>query len=265
MKKKYKFGEIMLILREEYKDCKHILDQLKECISLENTDDTFFFRGFLGSYSDLKELDMPKIVLIVEKRYLDILKKIQYLKYKWYNQYLYRALFDVVKGENGLYNFVYDDMLTPVDNKKYIPKIEILDQDKFSNLVDELFSSDLMKLEPGDFHVNYDSITLDFDDVFIKTKLGDGTLISWNGIDDTFEYSVTRHHCPFLLEEILSLEIPAEEISPSWLQLLQKHENDFDSDLLFDVDINVQRKKGVLQFSDIENNKIIKLKKSIIK
>ena len=31
MKKYYKFGEIILALREEYKECKGILDELKSC------------------------------------------------------------------------------------------------------------------------------------------------------------------------------------------------------------------------------------------
>lgn len=264
MKKKYKFGEMMLVLREEYKDCKRILNQLDKYISLENNNDTFHFSGALGSNVESTEEEMHRIVLTVEKKHLEILEKFQYLKYNWYNQYLYKAHFDVVKGDNGLYSFVYDNILTPVDHKKYVPEVEILDQDNFSNLIDELFLSDLMQLERGRFNINHDSIYLDFDHGFINTALGDNSFISWNGIDDTFRYSVTRHQCPFLLEEILSLEIPAEEISSSWIQLLQKHENDFDSNLIFDVDTNVQSKKGILQISDIENNKVVRLTKKLL-
>ena len=193
-----------------------------------------------------------------------ILKKIQYLKYNWYEQFLYSAFFLIEKKENGLYGLKYKDVLTPVDGRKYIPEVEIIDQTKFSQLIDKLLSSDLMQLEEGYFSNNHDNISLNFDYAYISTPLGDDSFISWNGINDSFKYSITRHNCPFLIEEILSLEIPSDKISGDWLKLLEKHESIVEKGILFDVDTNAQSKKGILHVSDIkthDNKSVVKLLK----
>lgn len=264
MKKKYKFGEILLILREEYKECKHILEEMNKCVSVDTSVDKYYFSGVLAHECNSEVKHENKIRLYVEKRYSEILKKIQYLKYDWYNQYLYSAYYNVVKKENDSCDLIYDEILTPVDGRKYIPKVEIIDEDKFSLLVDELLETDLMQLKAGYFKVNHDTISLGFDTAYISTPLGDDSTIYWNGINDELQYSVTRHQSPYLLEEILSLEISAEEIAPSWLELLNKHEDHHD--LAFDVDINVQSNKGILQITDTDHKDIVMLaKKPIIK
>lgn len=260
MKKKYKFGEMLLILREEYKDCKRILNQLRKYVSVEGDNNLICFRGSLKMDSESSKDEFTRIFLMVEKRYLDLLKKYQYLKYDWYGRYLYRASFNIEKGDNGIYKLSYDDILTPVDGKKYIPKVEILDQNKFSALIDKLFESDLMRLKYGNFSVNLDNIQLDFDCGSIDSF---GSSISWYGVDDTFRYSMPNNKNLSLLEEMLEFEIYAEDISPSWLELLQKHENDFDSNLTFGLDTGIKSKKGILKISDIKDNKVIKLTKKI--
>lgn len=253
MKKYYKFGEMLLVLRAEYNSLKNILNQLNHCISIEDESAHFHFSGLL-----LDEDYNREIRLIVEKKYLEILKEIRYRLYGLYGQFLYRAYFVAEKQPNGLYGLNYDSLV-----KKYNPKVEIIDQNKFSELIDELLSSDLMQLKGEYCRNNHDSILLNFEWALIKTLLGDKSSISWDGIHDTFEYSITRHNCPMLIGEILSLEMPADKISPDWLKLLEKHENDFDEDLLFRVDVDVQSKHGVLQISDIENNKIVKMIKKV--
>lgn len=265
MKKYYKCGEILLALREEYRECKHLLDELNKYINVGSDINSFHFTGLLSDDERTKNFEDRRIRLFVEKRYLDVLKKIQHLKYNWYCQYLYSAFFNVEREENGLYGLKYDDVFTSVDGRKYIPEVQIVEQEKFSELIDELFSSDLMQLKKGYFRNNHDSISLDFDSAYINTTLGDESFIGWNGIDDSFNYSITRHNSPALIEEIFSLEIPADKISPDWLKLLEKHENIFDKELLFDVDINVQSRKGVLQVSDIERKSHINLVKLLKK
>lgn len=261
MKKYYKYGEMILALREEYKECKHLLDELNKCINIKSDNSNFYFTVLLSDDDKVQDLSDRKILLFVEKRYLDVLKKIQYLKYNWYVQFLYSAFFIAEKKDNGLYGLEYKDILTPVDGKKYIPKVEIIDQDKFSELVDELLLTDLMQLKQGYFSNNHNNISLNFDDAYISTLLGDKSFITWNGIHDNFKYLITRHNSPALIEEILSLEMPADKISQDWLRLLEKHENDFDGEVLFDVDINAQSRKGILEISDIKNNRVVKLLK----
>ncbi len=268
MKKYYKFGEILLALREEYRECKHLLDELNKYINVESDINNFYFTGLLldnDEVDGLKNRRNRRIRLYVQKSYHDILKKIQYLKYGWYCQFLYSAFFNVEKEENGLYGLKYYDIFTPVDGRKYIPEVQIVEQEKFSELIDELFSSDLMRLKRGHFNNNHDRISLNFDRARIYTTLGDESFVEWNGINDSFNYLITRHNSPALIKDIFSLEIPADKISPDWLKLLEKHENVFDKDLLFDVDINAHSRKGILQVSDIERKSHINLVKLLKK
>lgn len=264
MKKYYTFGEILLTLRKEYMECQYLLDELKKQIDVKTDYNRLHFTGLLAN-EDYPEGSRDGLIrLYIEKRYHSILKKIEYFKYNWYSRALYSALFDVRKEENGLYKLEYNNIFTPVDGKKYIPEIQIVDQDKFSELVDELYSTDLMQLKKGYFKINYDSISLDFDDAYIETSLGDDSYIRWNGINDLFFYSITRHNCPMLIGDIFSLEIPADRISTDWLNLLERHESDLalDKKFLFSVDIDAQSKKGLLQVSEIaknENTNIIRL------
>lgn len=41
MKKYYKYGEIILSLRKEYKECKYLLDELNNCINIKADNSTF--------------------------------------------------------------------------------------------------------------------------------------------------------------------------------------------------------------------------------
>ena len=256
MKKYYKFWEMILALREEYNSCREILNQLKKYINIEDKNANFYFTGLLSNSDYKKDLSDRRIKLYVEKKYLDILKKIQYIKYNWYSQFLYSAYFIVEKKDNGLYKLDYENVLTPVDGKKYIPKVEIIYSNAFLYLIDELLSSDLMQLKRGFFSNNNDNISLDFGETYINTSLGD---IAWDGIHDNFKYSITKHYSPALIEAIFSLEIPVDKISHDWLKLLEKHENDLDKEILFDSDIKVKSKKGILYISNTENNRIVKI------
>ena len=67
MKKYYKFGEMLLVLRAEYNSLKNILNQLNHCISVEDENAHFYFSGLL-----LDEVCYREIRLIVEKKYLEI-------------------------------------------------------------------------------------------------------------------------------------------------------------------------------------------------
>lgn len=258
MKKYYKFGELILMLREEYMECKKLLDELNTCINVKSENISHYFTGNLSERDDR---DAKKIKLVVEKRYLNILKKIQLLKYGIYSEYLYKALFISRKEGNGFYKLDYNNQVTPFENKKYIPDVEIIEQDKFSMIIDELFSSDLMQLNMGVFKINNDLISLDFDNAFISSQLGYHSILMWNGISDSFQYSIAKGVSPSLIGDIFSLQIPADEISDDWLNLLEKHENDFNKDLFFDVDIKANSKKGILKLSSIDNASFVRLLK----
>lgn len=253
MKKYYQFGEIMLALREEYRDCKHLLEELKDCVSPELSVNDYYFTGLLAH--DLSEVNVEfdrKIVLYTMKEYNKILKKIHDVTgNRWWLD-LYSAAFYAEKQENGLYGIKQDNSFSPYENRRYRPEVEIIDKEKFSSLIEKLLTSDIMHTQGKCFEFNHDSIMLEFDYAAIQSSLGWDSRIIWNGETDRFDYSIAREESPYLIESIFELEIPAEKISEDWLKILEKHEDMFDKELLFSVDENVQSRKGTLQLHDIE-------------
>ncbi len=260
MKKNYQFGEIMLILREEYNNCKYLLEELKKYVFIEGNYKKGYFNGTLKDNFDKNNPKNPQIWLYVEKRYSEILKRINCLKYSWYSKYLYTAIYNVIKNPIG-YCLKYDNQLTVIDEKKYIPHVEIIDEQMFSQIINQLFNTELMQLERGDFEINFEKINLDFSQVNITSTLGLKSIISWNGVDDTINYDVCKDFSSYLLEWILSLEIPASELSSSWIKLLEKYENHFAKQLYFSVDSSVQMKKGKLKIIDTIDKSYVKLLK----
>ena len=259
MKKYYTFGEMIFALREEYKECKYLLDELNKLVNIEGDIKDSDFLMVIKEPDRENGIIDKGLKLCVEKRYLEVFKKIQYLKYNY--QYLYRAIFNVEKEENGLYGLKYKDIFSHNNGKKYIPEVHITNPEKFSELVDELYSSYLAQLKTGYFKNNHDSIMMDFHLSYIDSTLGDRSIIIWNGYTDNLKYLITRHNSPHLIEEILNLEMPADKISPDWLELLERHDDLLSKELLFDVDINTHSKKGILQVSEIEK----KTDKSIVR
>ena len=264
MKKYYTFGEIILTLREEYNESKKLLEELKNYIKINSYYEDYYFSGTLYYIDEFKDYTADnKIILKVEKKRLELLKKIEHLKYTWYSQFLYSADFKVDKKDNK-YELNYWDVSTPIDEKKYIPKVKIINKEEFSKISDKLYSSDLMKLRRKLFWINHDGIILDFDYACINTNLGDESHITWEGNTDSFIYSIKRHNCPLLIEDILSLEIPSDRISKDWLKLLEKHENLFGNNQIYEVDVDARTKKGILKLDNIDmvrGNSCITLKK----
>ena len=190
-------------------------------------------------------------------------KEIEYLKKDWYAAFLYRALFNVVKNDNGLYKLQYDDIETWFDKKKFVPEIEIVDQEKFSQLIDELLSSDIMKLQERIFSPYNDSsigtLRLNFAEATLNEPCN-GT-VSWNGLDDSFNY-INYFGNPLLIVELLSLKIQSKDIPQDWLNLLEKHETLIKGKAFSFSDLieMVRNKRGTLEISDMDDG-IVKLVK----
>ncbi len=256
MKKYYQFGEIMLALREEYRECKHLLEELDKCVRPDQSAVNYNFTGLLSYDDNSESIDDRKIRLLVEKRYNEVIKKIHHITGNTYGADLYRAIFNAEKQENGLYGLKLDDYPSPYQNIRYIPEVKIKEQVKFSELVEKLFSSDLMKAKRRSFEINHDSVSVDFRYAMINSTLGDA-YIYWDSQTDNFDYSTNEYNNPYLLDEIFELEIPADRISDDWLKILEKHEDIFDKELSFIVDRKAQSKKGTLQFFDIEKGPIV--------
>ncbi len=254
MKKRYKFGEILMYLREEYLETKHILEELSKHIYVNSNSSNFYFDVNLSN-SNEKE---SKLRLIVMKKYSKLLKQIQKLRYDWYSQFLYLAFFDINRGNDNQYELKFDNILTPVDgSKRFTPSVKIIEQDKFNALVEEFLSLDIMKLHENTFYINRDFISLDYNYALISSTLGYKSLLSWDGKEDIIDYSVEKGCCPYLIEEILKLEIPVDYISSDWLKIFEKHESKFNEQIFFDVDIKTQNKHGKLKVNKLDNRKVL--------
>ena len=254
MSKYYKYGELLLILRKEYMGYKILLNELKRYVDIKSEYENMYFTGRLA-YNDCSKNPVDKeIRLIVEKKYNELLKTIQNIRYNWYSMYLYTANYKMKKNNDGNYVPVYDNECAIIDNKdKYNPSVEITNPEKFSDLIDQIFSTDLMQTQQGHFAINQEAIDLNFDEAYIFSKLENQTIIHWDGINDTFRCSCDGHFYPALIREVLSLEMPEDKISDDWLKLLEKHKND-SSLRNYDVDVSVKANAELEKEPSLLNN-----------
>ena len=252
MKKKYSFGELLLVLREEYRECKSIIDELNNCVKVDSDSTHHSFSAFLSQSHDKQDISDRKVKLFLQKKYMEILKRFYHLKYGLASAFLYNASFDVVKGNDDQYDLKYNDVFTPFNHKNYKPLVQIIDRDKFSFLIDKLLSTDLMQLKMGRFDINYNLVKLDFSTASIDDLLGDNFSLEWDGFNDIIAYSMEKREGPGFLSLIFDLKVPADCFSEDWLKLLEKHEDILKKETFFDVDYNVQQKKGILEIAGIE-------------
>ena len=268
MRKYYRYGEILLALRKEFQEYKCLLDELNRYIKVKDGDIHHTF-GTL-SYNICSSLDdkiivmqdCRKIMLQVEKKYLEIMKKIRYVMNGTYSYELYKAQFMLRKDEYDSYYFKYFNYFNPIVKEKFIPEVEITDQEIFSSIVNKILASDLMQLQKAHFTNNNDSVILDFNEGLIHsyTRNGGDSFLQWDGISDEFNYDIEKIAEPSVIEELLSLCMPAYRISDEWLELLEKHEQDLDIDEFY-VDRKILKRTGVLKLSEKQNDGRVKLMK----
>lgn len=263
MEKNYTFGKLLLCLREEYKQTKPLLEKLNNCVTVNPNNSNFYFEGRL-LFKEESILEENRLRLIAQKKYLKMLKQIQSLRYDWYSKFLYTAHFNVSKNDdNNSYKLVFDDILTPVDNKnRFVPQVNIINQETFNDIINKILSLDIMQLHREILFVNHDIISIDFSNIFMSSTLGYKLFISWDGKTDTINYSAKKDYSIFILEKLLSLQIPSNSISPEWLQFFEKYEHIIGKDIYFDVALSsYRRKKGSLQIDTIDNTKVKLLRK----
>lgn len=258
MKKEYTYGEMLLVLRNEYKKCRKILTELNKCVSIQQAEGFYFDATLTDDYQKAYTIDR-RIVLIAEKEYPEILKKFKHLKYGYDSNYLYTSVFDAEKQENDLYKLKYDNHFTSVEGKKYIPNVFVRNEKEFSKLVEQLFATDLMNLNHVYISNNNNSIVLDFSSGYIHSNLGENSYIIWNGITNTFEYEIYKNQSPEMIGNILSLSCTADSLSPEWLQLLEKYEKTKLANPSFNVDSNIKSKKGKLKVKSINDEGVTNL------
>jgi len=248
--KRYTFGELLVYMREEYKEVKPLLQKLKECIQVSPDANNYYFKADLSLEN--------KIRLQVSKEYLKLLKQIQRLRYDWYSEFLYKANFDVVKSDSSAtYHLRKESFPTPILEKHlFKPTVSIIKEEEFNALMNQILSLDVFSLKRESIMINHDIISLNLGDVFISSILGEESFVVWNGVNDTIDYSVKRNYYPYLLEEILNLEVPSDYITPEWLKLIEKQESKFKKDFFFQIDMSCKSHVGLLKIGMEEKNTI---------
>lgn len=262
MKEYYRFGDLLVTLRKEYMSNMKLLNELQKYIEIKSEYEKMYFRGhLLYKCNDPKENleykdNTGKITLIVEKKYNELLKK--YKEIKYYNGWLfYAAQYDFFKNESGFYVPNYHEpfnLTTVAKRKRYIPEVEINNPEKFTNIMDQIYSSDIMQTEFGSFKINYDKIGLDFDIASMRSELDGGISLEWHGPNDEFYYNC---YTPFVngrVDELLSLEVPSYKISDNWLKLLEKYDS-YLSSMQYSADISVKKKAKLKAEGSLETGK----------
>ena len=138
------------------------------------------------------------------------------------------------------------------NKKKYIPQVEIKDEMTFSLLVNQLLASDLTQLNKEKIGWNHNTISMDFDKVFITSTLGYKSTICWSGLEDGIKYNVKEDFSNKLLEEILSLKIPRDALPDEWMQFIENHEKK--RQFKFDISTNIDYNTGLLKVRRITKN-----------
>ena len=256
MRKTYTYGEILFLVREEYLECRKLLDQMLKCIKINGEYKNAYITANLKKPRIVNSNEID-VLLKVEKE-CSLLNKIWYqILYDFHGKYLYRAELHLDLNQNN-YNFIDNYINDEVGNKKkYIPKVEIKDEMTFSLLVNQLLASDLTQLNKGKVGWNHNTISMDFDKVFITSPLGHKSTICWSGLEDGIKYNVKEDFSNKLLEEILSLKIPRDALPDEWMQFIENHENK--RQFIFDVSTNIDEDSGLLKVRRIDDNNNVKL------
>jgi len=240
MKKTYTFGEMLYALREEYNSCKPILEELRDCVYVDDSVAKCNVTGVLKFAQKDKGIE-----LVAEKDYPDVLKKINSRVYSFYGRLKYIARFDL-NNHDGIYGFDYREIPSPISNKKlYIPKVEIKDQDKVAYLVDELYKTEIMQLEESHFNFNNDSVFFYFDRFDCFNNKGD---FRWDGMNDIVGYSMPKSCYPFEAVSMFTLKMHSDDLSKEWLQILEKHE----CKVVYDLG-QLKKRKDILKFGEISD------------
>lgn len=258
MRKTYTYGEILFLVREEYLECRKLLNQMLECIKIDGEYKNAFITANLKNPRIVNSNEI-EVLLKIEKE-CSLLNKIWYeMLYDFNGKYLYSAEM-LLRGNQTGYYFKDDYINDEVGNKKkYIPKVQIKDEMTFSLLVNQLLASDLAQLNKGKVGWNHNTISMDFDKVFITSPLGHKSTICWSGLEDGIKYNIKEDFSNKLIEEILSLKIPRDALPDEWMQFIENHEKN--RNFQFDVSTNIDNNTGILKVRRMDDSKVKLIKK----
>ncbi len=265
MKRKYNCGEMLLMLREEYKECEKLLEELKKYVSVPSDSINYNFYGVLADKDRLIEKNLIRLNVI--KRYFYLLRKIG----SAFCYHSHGATFNVDKNDEGLYDLNYYNSfyqksmdMSEAGKSFYTPNVQITDPVKFSEIMDKVLSTELMKAPGGHFSNGKNTIDLYFDNAYIstdprvswvspsyRTTVLDDSFISWFGRSDIIGVDADKLNSPYLINEMLSSEISSDMISPEWLSIFEKHEDELGQEVLFDIDRRATSKYNELQVANI--------------
>ena len=238
MQNNYTYGEMIYILKGEYDKYRYLLEELKRSIKVEDSSN-YDFRSVL-----LDNENTNTLKLIVKKT----LNPIVGLLKNTNNQYAQYS----IERDNDHYMLSYDRSIT----EEYRPNSTIIDFKKFNEYLDILLSSRLFNLSSIEEKLDDDhDLYLSCDYLRMKTP---SSYISWNGAHNCIKYEQRKKDNS--INEILSYQIPIEQIPDEWLELFQIYKEKMNNQIDFILEGN-NRKKGQLFLKSTSPNGVVKLLK----
>ena len=238
MQNNYTYGEIIYILKGEYDKYRYLFKELKKLIEI----DDFTNYDFRSISLDNETAD--PLTLIVKKS-LNPSKRIRKKSNSYYAQFN-------ILNKNGYYEFSEVKSII----KEYRPNLNIVDWKTVNKYLDILLSSRLLNLSSIEEKIddNHD-LYLSYDYLRMKTP---SSYISWNGAHNCIKYEQRKKDNS--INEILSYQIPIEQIPDEWLELFQIYREKMNNQIDFILEGN-NRKKGQLFVKSTSPNGVVKLLK----
>lgn len=228
VKEKYTYKEILLAIREETLKNQKLLQELSELISIEKNVGKYHFDDKLSCDSE-----PYKILLVIDtiqkkqSKLKEIFNKIT--EYKFARASANKFQMYLVNSENGNNSFElkYTDGLTD----DYFGCIEILDNERFERIINELKNSRLSKITEKGIHVD-DNLFVEIAD-FIGVVNGKNSIHYARGIDG-LKVELTDKG----FYEILNTEISSSLLSNEVIDLVNNANNN-------EINIEFVESKGV--------------------
>lgn len=227
-KTSYTYKEILLALREEVLKNEKLLKELEQLVSIEKNAGAYRFIDTLKF-----EAEPYKIILVID----EVQKRQSKLKmlfnkltdYKFARASISKfQQYDVIEN-NGSYDF--EMTYTYNLDADYFGKIEIIDLEKFADLINELSNSMLSQVTQQGIHINED---LFFEISHYPLILNGNNLIHYVSSLDVLRLELSDK----TFDEMLSTEISSSLLSDEMIELINNYSGN-------KIDIEFQEDKKV--------------------
>ena len=255
MKKYYRYIEILMSLRKEMLRLNNIIGKLQDYIKVDGDYESIKVNASLIGQSIYE--NPFKVYVELKKRYIfcnnmfNEYLELSKLPSKDPNQYLFAGKNDLARflltdrydclKSNGSYdlvktpNYRLKDLSEEQKNMLYKPQIVVTNKDAFDTILNTASNTDIAKLRSTVLRSNHDMFEIFYNRLRILLDVAyklNALSIDWDGLKD--EFIVNLENVDFELY-FHDLEIPSDKLPSDLLEILEKHENEFDKLVVSDL------------------------------